>query len=87
MTVSVCKHVGESVGFVKRKYSIMDEGIMVTPSSRHVKSLVQKFMEYNGRSARLSKTPHYPALFQQDESEMLSEEKASQFRSLVSLAL
>ena len=87
MTVSVCKHVGESVDFLKRKYTIMDEGIMETPSSRHVKSLVQKFMKYNGRSARLSKTPHYPALFQQDESEMLSDEKASQFRSLVGLAL
>ncbi len=44
-------------------------------------------MQYNGRSARLSKTPHYPALFQQDESEMLSDEKASQFRSSVGLAL
>ena len=44
-------------------------------------------MQYNGRSARLSKTPHYPAFFQQDELEMLSDEKASQFRSLVGLAL
>ena len=44
-------------------------------------------MQYDGRSARLSRTPNHPALFQQDESEMLSDEKASQFRSSVGLSL
>ncbi len=29
MSVSVCKRVGESVDFLKRKYAIMDEGFMV----------------------------------------------------------
>ena len=88
VSFKVAKSVGDSVGFLKCKYILIEDGILVTPSTRHIKALVKKFQKYNdGHSARLAKTPCLPALFQKDESDLLDDANASAFRSLVGLAL
>lgn len=80
--------MGDSVDFLRRKYTLIEDGILVTPSTRHIKAVVAKFQKYNdGRSVRLAKTPCHPALFQKDESDSLDDAKASAFRSLIGLAL
>ena len=81
----VAEKVGESVDFLKRKYSLTEYGIVVTPSARHVEDIIEKFEKYNnGRKARLAKSPNFPALFQeQKDVKELDDKKSSQFKSLV----
>ena len=89
ISLQVARKSGESVNFLKRQYVIVDEGITVVHSHRHVETLIEKFEKCNnGRRPRVSKTPYYPALFQETGvGELLEEQKAADFRSLVGLLL
>ncbi len=79
----VAEKIGESVDFLKRKYSLTEYGI-VTPSARHVEDVIEKFERYNnGKKVRLAKSPKYSALFQESKVKELDERKSSQFKSLV----
>jgi len=85
VSFQLAKKIGDKVEFLKRKYILVENGILVTPSAKNVNDVIEKFIKWNGgRRPRISKTPHCASLFQENSNPvMLDDEHSGYFRSLV----
>jgi len=85
VSFQIASKLGQKVEFLKRKYTLVEDGVQVTPSSKNVNDVIEKFIQYNdGRKPSIAKSPNCSALFQeQSEPVMLDDEHAGYLTPLV----
>ena len=87
----VKRHEGGSFEFLKRLH-VIEPGysrITIYPEPKHVNSMVEKYTKANGKPTKLCKTPCSSTSLpsSSDPSQPLSESLASEYRSIVGIAM
>ena len=88
VTYTIAKKAGDEFSFLKRAFTLSDDGgIVVSPSASHINGLVEKFEEFTQQRAKIVRTPGYEPLCKPDLSVELEFAQAKAYRSFVGMIM
>ncbi|CAE6963191.1 unnamed protein product [Symbiodinium sp. CCMP2592] len=82
-TVEIAYRVGDQISFLKRVHTLTETGMKIAISDQYARSMA-KILEIRGGTAQ---TPDLAEFSGHDTSQVLSEQQASKYRSVIGIAL